>query len=414
MDDRTTARTLISSLAGELLADRAALADALANRVHADPAVPGDRELREATREAGLHLVEQLLGRLVDGIGMAELSTPDAAIAYAHEFAHRGIELAVLLAVIRAGYAEFTHQWAERLISATSPSHASQLALSKSMGEVFEYIDAISTDFAVEYSSERNRWSRSVEALRLDAVRSILDGDLVDPHLASQHLGQRVDGHHRAFLVWSDDAPALGLQSALESVAAQLTLRAGADGALTVALSRQVLAGWISGRAADTTDLEITAESLTAPGPFDVRASIGCPTDGLAGFRLSHQQALHAKRVAQASESSTGRVTSYSAVALIALASSDPEHARAFVRAELGELGSADPATQRIAATVRVYLEEGRSRARTSRRLELHTNTIAYRLQRGAELLGHELDIRAPEVHLALVVAPVVEPASPR
>jgi DNA-binding PucR family transcriptional regulator len=282
------------------------------------------------------------------------------------------------------------------------------------MLEVFAYIDAISTAFAIAYSTERERWSRSIEALRLDTVRSILDGELVDPDVAAQRLGQRLDGRHRAFLVWSEDPPALGLRGALESAATQLALRAGSSGAITVALTGQVLAGWISGAAANLPEANITAEPLTLPGRFDVRASIGRPADGIAGFRASHQQALHAKRVAQASDSGSRRVTSYGAVALLALASADLEHAREFVHAELGGLAADDPPTRRIAATVQVFLQEGRSRARTSRRLGLHTNTIAYRLTRGTELLGHELDERAAEVQVALMLAPLLRsPLSP-
>jgi DNA-binding PucR family transcriptional regulator len=408
VNDDVTARSLIAELAGELLDEQAALAAALVERVHADPAVPNDRDLREATRDAGIRIVEQLLARLRDGIGMAGLEPPAAAVAYAHEFAHRGIDLPVLLAVVRTGYAEFSRHWSARLMAETAPSEAALLALSASMLEIFAYIDVISTAFAVAYTAERERWSRSIEALRLDAVRSIIDGELVDPEVAAQHLGQRLDGRHRAFVVWSADEPALGLRPALETAAAQVAARAGSPSALTVALTGQVLAGWLSGSAADTGDDAITGDPLSLSGPFDVRASIGTPADGIAGFRLSHRQAMHARRVAQASESAARRVTPYAAVALAALASADLEHAREFVHAELGALAGGDIATNRIATTVRVFLEEGRSRARTSRRLGLHTNTIAYRLARGAELLGHELGVRPAEVHVALMLAPLV------
>jgi DNA-binding PucR family transcriptional regulator len=105
-----------------------------------------------------------------------------------------------------------------------------------------------------------------------------------------------------------------------------------------------------------------------------------------------------------------GRITSYAEVALAALASADPDHAREFVDTELAELAGEGEATRRIAATVRVYLEEGRSRARTARRLGVHTNTIAYRLARAAELLGHGLEDRAVEVQVALAIAPIVAP----
>jgi DNA-binding PucR family transcriptional regulator len=122
------------------------------------------------------------------------------------------------------------------------------------------------------------------------------------------------------------------------------------------------------------------------------------------GFRSSHRQAMHARRVGSSGAAAPGSVTAYRDVALTALASTDLEQAREFVIAELGALAAGDRATRKIADTVHVFLEEGRSRARTSRRLALHTNTIAYRLQRGAELLGHPLDERAAEVQVALAL----------
>src|SRR5438270_12842899 len=99
---------------------------------------------------------------------MSSVELPDAATRYAHEYAHRGIELPVLLAVIRIGYAEFSSQWSRRLIAVSPATAASLQALSDSLLEIFAYVDAVSTAFAVAYSGERERWSRSIDALRLD------------------------------------------------------------------------------------------------------------------------------------------------------------------------------------------------------------------------------------------------------
>jgi hypothetical protein len=411
MVEASIVRDLIAELAEEFLADRDAMTDRLVDRVHADTNVPGDAELRAATHEAGARIVEQLLAQLRDGADMSTVHPPRAAIEYAHEYAHRGIDLPVLLAVVRTGYAVFSRQWSDRLGASSSPSEVSVAALSTSLLEIFAYIDSISTAFAVAYSDERARWSRSLEALRLDIVRSILDGGTIDEALAAQRLGHRLDVPQRAFVVWSDADPALGLRDALEAAAGEIVTRAGADLALVVPFRGQVLAGWVAGRAATVPDERVVGESFPAPSAFDVRGALGMPGDGIAGFRASHRQALHARRVASAGDAGAGRITSYTEVALAALASADPEHAREFVDTELAELAGGGEATRRIAATVRVYLEEGRSRARTARRLGVHTNTIAYRLARAAELLGHSLDDRAAEVQVALAIAPVVAAA---
>jgi DNA-binding PucR family transcriptional regulator len=112
--------------------------------------------------------------------------------------------------------------------------------------------------------------------------------------------------------------------------------------------------------------------------------------------------------VAQQSPAGAGTLVWYRDVALTALTSTDMTHAAAFVEAELGALGATDEGTRRIAETVRVYLAEGRNRARASRVLGLHANTIAYRLGQAAELLGHDLDERSAEVQVALMIAPLL------
>jgi cytochrome P450 len=40
--------------------------------------------------------------------------------------------------------------------------------------------------------------------------------------------------------------------------------------------------------------------------------------------------------------------------------------------------------------------------------LAVHPNTVAYRLRRAAELLGHDLNRRAAEVEVALTIAPLL------
>jgi DNA-binding PucR family transcriptional regulator len=408
MTETAIVRGLIATLATELLGERDAVTAGLVERVHADPAVPDDRDLRDATWEAGARIVEQLLAQLRDGRPMTEIEPPAAAIDYAHEFVHRGIELPTLLAVVRTGYAEFSRRWSSRLSAEAAPSQDSIEALSASLLEIFAYVDAISTAFAIAYSAERERWSRSIEALRLDVVRAILDEHPIDPEVAGQRLGQRLDGRHIAFVVWSDADPALGLRSALEGAVAELYARAEVPGTLVVPLGGQVLAGWLTGVGAAVDLDRLATDPLHADVTFDVRAALGTPGDGIGGFRASHRQALHARRVARGLEGGANHVTTYASVALAALASSDLDHAREFVRDELRALAADDQATRRIAGTLLVYLEEGRSRARTARRLGLHTNTIAYRLARAADLLGHELDHRSAEVQVALTLAPLL------
>jgi len=126
------------------------------------------------------------------------------------------------------------------------------------------------------------------------------------------------------------------------------------------------------------------------------------------GFTRSYREAMHARRIAELTRRRPGSVFAYEDVALVALASSDLEHARDFVLRQLGPLMADDDATVRVAATLRVYLEEGSRPRRAAERLGVHPNTIAYRIQAAEEMLGYPIESRVAELLVALRLAPVV------
>ena len=97
------------------------------------------------------------------------------------------------------------------------------------------------------------------------------------------------------------------------------------------------------------------------------------------------------------------------ATSLRALATANIDQARAFVARELGALAAADDTTRRLAATVRTYLDENGSRARTAKRLNIHENTVSYRLRQAEEILGRSVDKRTLELRVALTLADLVD-----
>jgi len=95
-------------------------------------------------------------------------------------------------------------------------------------------------------------------------------------------------------------------------------------------------------------------------------------------------------------------------VAMLCLASSDLEAAREFVERELGGLAAKDAQTQRVASTVRVYLEQGAQARRTAAALGIHANTVGLRLRAAEKLLGRPVTCRLVETALALSLLSVV------
>jgi PucR C-terminal helix-turn-helix domain/GGDEF-like domain len=407
--ENAAARELIAELACEFAQRGDELAYEVAEQIHRGVVgVPADEELRGMTLQSGLEIIRQIVDRLRGGQDMAHFEPPGVSVDYARDYVHRRIELTTLLAVVRVGYAVFARQWSSTLRASEAPPAVITEALSTSLLDIFTYIDAISAELASAYSEERERWSRSIDAMRFDAARSILDGPTADTELVERRLGHRLDTTQRAFVVWSGAVGGADLHAALNRAAREIAERAGARDPLLLPLGSYTVAGWFAGEPARAESSRITAKPLQTPATMAIRATVGTPRWGTEGFRSSHNEALLARRIAQADPEAINTITAYEDVALAVLATSDPVHARAFVARELGDLAAGDAATRRFAKTALTYLQEGRNRARTSRRLAVHPNTVAYRLRRATELLGHDLNRRAAEVEVALTIAPLL------
>jgi DNA-binding PucR family transcriptional regulator len=79
------------------------------------------------------------------------------------------------------------------------------------------------------------------------------------------------------------------------------------------------------------------------------------------------------------------------------------------VESELGELAAPDDYMARLRATLRVYLDENASPARTAGRLSVNKNTVVYRVAKVEEILGHGLAERRSELDAALRLADVLD-----
>jgi DNA-binding PucR family transcriptional regulator len=157
-----------------------------------------------------------------------------------------------------------------------------------------------------------------------------------------------------------------------------------------------LLAGWAASGEAPPSQLRLAGEGVEA------LAALGASADDVDGFRRSHREAMHARRMARLLRRRPGSVTRYGDVSLLALASTDLDHARTFAADQLGALAADDDDTVRLAATLRVYLEEHASPRRAAQRLGLHENTIKNRIRAAQELLPHPIDGHVAELLVAL------------
>ncbi|MFF1836373.1 helix-turn-helix domain-containing protein [Streptomyces sp. NPDC058231] len=176
-----------------------------------------------------------------------------------------------------------------------------------------------------------------------------------------------------------------------------------AEATLSHPLGPQTYAAWLS-RITPFTDKDLDPARLSAPTGF--RIALGGPAQGLDGFRRTHIEATHARRVATLAEPHASPITRYRDVAVAALGTVDADQAHAFVTRVLGRLTADDEATYRVAMTLARYLDENRSCTRTAERLMIHPNTVAYRVNQAEQILGRSIDRDTLDLRMALVLLP--------
>ncbi len=395
-----TTRALVQSVAAGLIPQLDEQAVVMAQEIHAG--IPELSEelltLTSSSCRANIWLICTMLDEDLDP---AAPPPPGEALKYAREFVHLGLSIDNLIRTYRIGHASFWKWFLRHLTAEIDDPAALSHAVSLASEWCFRYVDALSSQMSSAYLCEREQWSRSSIARRTEEVRAILERRSTDAGEASRRLRYELSRRHVAFLVSSPEQQD-GDCGALEELARAVRSELGAVDLLTVPMGAGLLACWVG-------------FAGPAPDALEVRAgygqrmdvAIGEPREGLDGFRRSHREALDARRVAGLAHRSFG-ITHYGNVALLSMLLNDLDAAAQFVERELMGLAEDSDAVRRLTSTLRVFFEEGSSFKRTSRRLGVHGNTVVYRVQRAAELLGHNIGERQLEVRVALQLVDVL------
>jgi hypothetical protein len=246
----------------------------------------------------------------------------------------------------------------------------------------FQYADLASRYMADGYQRGLERAAASGEHQRFEAIKGMLEGD----PLAQSHVDVDLNQHHLGLVVWGE-----GGDVAVRSFGAEI----GRSVLLTQRL-RHNWWGWFSG----PTPLAPGQERVLAD--FDagagIRVAFGLEGYGEPGFRVTNHQALRAQWVAAAGSATIH----YEDVAVEALATEAQNDARAFVRHELHGIDDASCASARLRETLDAYLAAELNAASAAATLGVHHQTVANRLRRIEERLGHPVGSRHLELAMAL------------
>lgn len=338
--------------------------------------------------------IGQIIWGIENGIEPRDIPAPPEALEFARRYARRQLSLRAVQRTYHLGHAWLWHQWSTELrrLLVESPELGPTLAAVSLF--LFTYIDTATAAVADEYVTETVRWQRGVEARLLRAVRAILRED-DSPDEAPPEIDWDFDQSHLGLVVWTTLRET---EPALHDYARSLGAR----------LHVNVLNVWPDDQSSLWLWLHrlepIDADELTRLGapPRTVRLAIGEPATGLSGFRRTHQQAILAKDVARLARDCDRRIWLYREHQLAVLATADRANARRFVNEQLGGLVEQDETTSALRDTLREYLLADMNRVRAATRLHVHRNTLAYRLDRAAELRGAPIDHGRLELEVAL------------
>ncbi|CAJ1504515.1 helix-turn-helix domain-containing protein [[Mycobacterium] kokjensenii] len=368
----------------------------------------GDPQLLDLLRDSTEGNVDTLFSALRHDIPITNVEPPTAALEYARRLAQRGVSVNALVRAYRLGQQTLLGVVLDEVRDTGLDPQRSLDMLRQITVTTFNYIDWISQQVIATYQSERDRWLETQNSTRALRVGELLetDTDVADVDATSAAIGYPLRRSHLAVVIWCRETGQGDELGRMERFIRDLGENLGSHGApLFVAADTVTAWGWIPLTAAATDDAVTCARRFAERHPQLPSLAIGDPLSGVDGFRHSHRQAVAAHTVALAAGGQDQRVVANAdpGLAVAALLSENLTAARGWVCDVLGPLASTTESDQRLRETLRVFLQAGSSYKAAAAELNMHFNTVKYRVQRAEQRRGRPIDDRI-EVELALVL----------
>ena len=371
------------------------------------PELPEDERLTELLGASVEGNVDTILRALSYDIAVERVEAPTAALEYARRLAQHGVPVNALVRAYRLG---------QRLMNELIFAEVRALDISEKMryavieaitATLFEYIDWISQQVVVAYEDERERWLENQNSLRALRVREVLAATkTIDVDATSTSIRYPLRWHHLGLVMWYPDASTDGNELArLQRFLRELGEATGAaEGALFAAADRTCGWGWLPYRASNA-DAAAKVRQFTLSRPDSPSVAIGTVASGIEGFRQSHREAENARRVALVGKREPTVIAATDpGVSIAALLNRDVADTRAWVAKVLGDLAGDDENDARLRETLRIYLGCGSSYKVAAEQLNLHFNTVKYRVGRAVARRGSEIENDRLDIELALLI----------
>ncbi|MFD0365424.1 PucR family transcriptional regulator [Nocardia sp. GCM10030253] len=363
--------------------------------------------------------IDTLLHALQHDIPAARIHAPVAAIEYTRRLAQHEVPLNALVRAYHVGQRRLTELvFAE--LRATDTAPVDQIIVMEAITtRLFEYLDRIIQQVVVVYEGEREQWLDDRNSARALRVREVLAGKgTVDIDAATESIHYPLHWFHLALIVWYPDARAYGDELAgLQRFVRELAEVADTGARpLFVADDRMSAWAWLPYRSAQP-DAVARVRGFAAACPDAPRVAIGTVASGVPGFRRSHRLAQGARSVALAQGDAEPSIIAASdpGLSVAALLSGGIAEVGEWVCEVLGDLAADNENDARLRETLRVFLHSGSSYKAAAAELDLHSNSVKYRVERAVSRRGRPITEDRLDVELALLVChwyglPVLRP----
>ncbi len=362
------------------------------------PELRGDAALVDLLGTSVEGNVDTILHSLRYDIAVERVEAPTAALEYARRLAQRGVPVNALVRAYRLGQRRMNELVFAELRAIDIPESMRVAVIEAITGTMFSYIDWMSQQVVGVYEDERERWLENQNSLRSLRVREILDANkTIDVDAATTTIRYPLRWHHLGLVMWYPNPGTEGDELArLQRFVRDLGEAAAvAASPLFLAADQSCAWGWLPYRA-EAPDAVERVRGFALARPDSPSLAIGSMAGGVEGFRRSHREAEEVRGVAIVSErlnSSTPTVIAATdpGLSVMARLGGDVVGTREWVATVLGDLAGDDENDARLRETLRVYLACGGSYKVAAEQLNLHFNSVKYRVARAVERRGREI-----------------------
>lgn len=343
--------------------------------------------------------VKTIIHVLANNIPIEHLQPTTAAVEYALRLAQRDVPANSLVRAYHMGQDNLMEEVFTEIQRSEYDADQKLTVLQHISRVVYRYIDWISLYVLDIYEKERSRWISARGNVHSSLIHKIVSGQPLSAGAFEAETGYRLDQFHVGVVVWSGSAvPDSDDFGSLHRFVRELSTTCGGGTPIVTAIDRSTVWGWVPlGRHSERLDTECIRQF--AARSSDCRVALGLPGRGMAGFKRTHEQAQAAWTVALASVGAASTVTNFGdqGVALVSMLAKDMAATRLWVGDVLGPLAAADENTEVLRETLRVFFLTGENYVKTAELMNLHRNTVKYRvgkaLQDRTALASDRLDM---------------------